>query len=128
MLKYIAAVIVSYLVMAIFLFAVFTAAYLALGPERVFQPGTYAVSTLWLTFYAPSSNPCLDALTQPVCLRSWRPVRLMPEAARGIDSTQRLTGRRSQRLSALRSNFVVITIFYSQPRALSSAVADLGSR
>jgi hypothetical protein len=50
--KSILAVIVSYIVMAIFLFAIFTAAYLALGPERVFQPGTYAVSPLWLTFYA----------------------------------------------------------------------------
>ncbi len=47
--------------MVVFLFAVFTGAYLALGPERVFQPGIYAVSPLWLVFYAVA-NLCAAIL------------------------------------------------------------------
>ncbi|HMG06361.1 MAG TPA: hypothetical protein VK581_12955 [Chthoniobacterales bacterium] len=66
MLKSVVAVIVSYIVMVIFLFAVFTAAYLALGPERAFQPGTYAVSPLWLAFYAVA-NLCAAILGGYLC-------------------------------------------------------------
>jgi hypothetical protein len=48
MLKSILAVIVGYIVMAIFAFGIFTCAYLGLGVERAFEPESYAVSTLWL--------------------------------------------------------------------------------
>ena len=40
--------VVGYLVMAIAVMAIFTAAFVALGVDRVFQPGTYEISTLWL--------------------------------------------------------------------------------
>src|SRR5437773_528823 len=48
MLKSIVGVIVGYIVMAIFGFAVFTCAYLGLGVDRVFEPESYAVSTVWI--------------------------------------------------------------------------------
>lgn len=48
MLKSILGVIVGYIVMAIFSFAIFTCAYLGLGVERVFEPETYNVSTIWM--------------------------------------------------------------------------------
>jgi amino acid transporter len=48
MLRSIAGVIVSYIVMAIFITVVFIGVFLALGVERVFQPDSYEVSTLWL--------------------------------------------------------------------------------
>ena len=48
MLKSILGVIVGYIVMAIFAFAIFTCAYLGLGVDRVFEAGSYAVSTIWM--------------------------------------------------------------------------------
>lgn len=48
MLKSILAVIVGYIVMAIFAFAIFTCAYLGLGVERVFESESYDVSTIWM--------------------------------------------------------------------------------
>ena len=48
MLRAILAVLVGYLVMSLAVFALFWVAYLALGPERVFQPGTYFVSAVWI--------------------------------------------------------------------------------
>jgi hypothetical protein len=48
MLKSIVGVIVGYIVMAIFSFAAFTCAYLALGVERVFEAESYDVSTIWM--------------------------------------------------------------------------------
>lgn len=42
----------GYFVMAIFLFAVFTGVFLALGTERVFKPDSYEVSALWLVLAA----------------------------------------------------------------------------
>ena len=48
MLKSILGVIVGYIVMAIFAFAVFTCAYLGLGVDRVFEPDSYNVSTIWI--------------------------------------------------------------------------------
>lgn len=42
----------GYFVMAIFLFAVFTGVYLALGAERAFKPDSYEVSALWLVVAA----------------------------------------------------------------------------
>lgn len=51
MLRLILGVIAGYGVMSLFFFAVFTGAYIALGPERVFQPDSYEVSTLWLVIY-----------------------------------------------------------------------------
>jgi uncharacterized membrane protein YsdA (DUF1294 family) len=48
MLKSILGVIVGYIVMAIFSFAAFTCAYLVLGVDRVFEAGSYDVSTIWM--------------------------------------------------------------------------------
>jgi len=48
MLKSILAVVVGYAAMFVFYFAVFTGVYIALGPERVFKPDSYEISTLWL--------------------------------------------------------------------------------
>jgi hypothetical protein len=48
MLRSILAIVVSYVVMFVFAFAVFTSAYLGLGVERVFEPGSYDVSTIWI--------------------------------------------------------------------------------
>ena len=56
MLKSILAIIASYAVMFIFLFAAFTGCYLALGTEGAFQTDSYEVSTVWI------------ALTVVVCL------------------------------------------------------------
>ncbi len=48
MLKSILVAIVGYIVMTIFAFAVCICAYLGLGVERVFQPESYEVSTIWI--------------------------------------------------------------------------------
>jgi hypothetical protein len=48
MLKSIVGVIVGYLVMMIVAFAAYTAAYLALGAERAFEPDTYSLSGIWI--------------------------------------------------------------------------------
>jgi membrane protease YdiL (CAAX protease family) len=48
MVRPILAAIVSYIVMAMVLFALFSAAYLMLGAECTFQTGTFQVSPLWL--------------------------------------------------------------------------------
>jgi hypothetical protein len=48
MLKSILGVIVGYVVMAIFSFAAFTCAYLGLGVDRVFEAGSFEVSTIWM--------------------------------------------------------------------------------
>jgi hypothetical protein len=48
MLKSILGVIVGYVVMAIFSFAFFTCAYLGLGVERVFEPESFDISTIWM--------------------------------------------------------------------------------
>jgi hypothetical protein len=48
MLKSIVAIIVSYLVVFVLFSAVFVGLYFVLGVERVFQPDSYEVSTLWL--------------------------------------------------------------------------------
>ena len=46
--KSIIAVVISYIAMMVAFFAVFTALYLALGAERVFEPGTFKVTPLWI--------------------------------------------------------------------------------
>jgi hypothetical protein len=48
MLKSIGGVVVGYLVMMFVAFAAYTAAYLGLGTDRAFEPGTYALSGLWI--------------------------------------------------------------------------------
>ncbi|MBL8187143.1 MAG: hypothetical protein JNK38_04005 [Acidobacteria bacterium] len=48
MLKIIGGVVVGYIVMFILLFVIFSLAYLVLGANGSFKPGTYDVSTLWL--------------------------------------------------------------------------------
>jgi hypothetical protein len=52
MVKSIVAIIASYAAMFIFSMAVFMGAFLALGVERVFQPDSYEVSTLWMAVAA----------------------------------------------------------------------------
>jgi cytochrome bd-type quinol oxidase subunit 2 len=56
MLKSILAIIASYIVMFIFMFAAFTGCYFALGAEGTFQTDSYEVTTVWI------------ALTVVVCL------------------------------------------------------------
>jgi cytochrome bd-type quinol oxidase subunit 2 len=56
MLKSILAIIASYAVMFVFLFAAFTGCYFLLGAEGAFQTDSYEVSTIWI------------ALTVVVCL------------------------------------------------------------
>lgn len=46
--RVIAAVVAGYATMFAFVFATFSIAYLAMGTERAFQPGSYAVTGLWL--------------------------------------------------------------------------------
>jgi hypothetical protein len=48
MLKSIIGVIVGYLVIMLVAFAAYTAAYLGLGAERAFEPGSYALSGVWI--------------------------------------------------------------------------------
>jgi hypothetical protein len=48
MLRSIVGVIVGYLVMAVVAFTVYTAAYLGLGTDRVFEADTYALSGIWI--------------------------------------------------------------------------------
>ena len=48
MLKLIVAVIAGYVVMGILVFTTFSGAYLVMGADRAFQPGSYAPSMLWL--------------------------------------------------------------------------------
>ena len=49
------AVITGYLVMALVVFVLFTGAFLALGDDRTYQPGTYKVSTLFIAIVIPVS-------------------------------------------------------------------------
>ena len=48
MLRKIAGIVAGYVVVAILVFATFTLAYLAMGTDGAFRPGTYEVSHLWL--------------------------------------------------------------------------------
>ena len=48
MLKSILGVIVGYIVMMFVAFCAYTGAYLGLGAERAFEPGTYALSGIWI--------------------------------------------------------------------------------
>lgn len=45
--RLIGSVVVGYIVMFVVVFVTFSAAYLGLGTERSFQPGSYEVSMLW---------------------------------------------------------------------------------
>jgi len=48
MARAIGSVVLGYVVMAVAVFATFSIAYLVLGPDGSFKPGTYQVSGLWL--------------------------------------------------------------------------------
>ena len=48
MLRTILGVILGYVAMAVLIFLTFTLAYLTMGSEGAFQPGTYEVTALWL--------------------------------------------------------------------------------
>jgi len=66
MLKPILGVVLSFVAMMIFFFALFTALYLALGAERVFQPGTFKISTLWMVL-ALAGALCVGILAGYLC-------------------------------------------------------------
>jgi hypothetical protein len=51
MLRATAGVIVGYLAMFLVVFVLLSGAFLALGVDRTFQPGTYDVTTLWLVVW-----------------------------------------------------------------------------
>jgi hypothetical protein len=46
--RFIAGVVVGYIVMFVFVFVTFTVSYLAMGTEGAFKPGSYDVSALWM--------------------------------------------------------------------------------
>jgi hypothetical protein len=48
MLKSIVGIVVGYVAMFAVAFAAYTAAYLGLGADRAFEPGTYALSGIWI--------------------------------------------------------------------------------
>jgi len=48
MLRTVGSVILGYIVMAAFVFLSFSLVYVAMGPDRAYQPGTYEVSGLWV--------------------------------------------------------------------------------
>jgi hypothetical protein len=48
MLRAIAGVVLGYLTMAVLVFVLFTAAYLAMGVDGAFRPGSYDVSDAWI--------------------------------------------------------------------------------
>ncbi len=48
MLRTVGSVILGYIVMAAFVFLSFSLVYVAMGPDRAYQPGTYEVSALWV--------------------------------------------------------------------------------
>ena len=48
MLKSIVGIIVGYVAMFLVAFAAYSAAYFGLGTEQVFEPGTYALSGMWI--------------------------------------------------------------------------------
>ena len=74
MLKSIVAIVVSYVVMALFFVAVFNIGYLALGADRVFQPDSYEVSTLWLVLGVlfPLLGSLLAGYLCAAISKSWR--------------------------------------------------------
>ena len=66
MIKAILGIVVGYVALMIFFFVVFTGLYLVLGAERVFQPGTFQISTLWLVL-ALAGSVCAGMLGGYVC-------------------------------------------------------------
>lgn len=48
MLRNIGGVVLGYICMALLIFITFSAAYLLMGPDSAFKPGTYDVSGLWM--------------------------------------------------------------------------------
>ena len=74
MLRAFLGLVVGYLVMAIFIAVVFMGAFLALGVERVFQPDSYEVSTLWLAI-STGLSLCGAILGGYVCAAIGRSMR-----------------------------------------------------
>jgi hypothetical protein len=68
------AIILSYAAMFVLFMAIFTSCYIALGPERVFQPDSYEVSTLWLvlTIVISFLGSILAGYLCAVISKSWR--------------------------------------------------------
>ncbi len=75
MIKAILGVVVGYIAFMVFIFVVFTGLYLALGAERVFQPGTFQISTLWLVL-ALGGSLCAGAVGGYVCRALSRSLRV----------------------------------------------------
>jgi len=74
MLKSIIAIVASYALLLIVFMAVFTGCYFTLGPERVFKPDSYEISTLWLVLTLAGSF-LVSILAGYVCAaisKSWR--------------------------------------------------------
>ncbi len=53
MLRAIGGVVLGYVVMFVVVFVALTCAYLAMGTDRAFQPGSYEVTNLWLSVHMP---------------------------------------------------------------------------
>ena len=74
MLRAFLGLVVGYFVMAIFIAVVFMGVFLALGVERVFQPDSYELSTLWLAI-STGLSLCGAILGGYVCAAIGRSMR-----------------------------------------------------
>ena len=74
MLKSIVAIVVGYLAMFVIFMAIVTGLYFGLGVERVFQPDSYEVSTLWiaLTLVIGFLASMLGGYVCAAISKSWR--------------------------------------------------------
>ena len=82
MLRVIAAVILGYIVMAVFVMATFSLAYVAMGADGAFHPGSYEVSTPWLAI-SIALGAVAALLGGLVCVRVGRGMRA-PQVLAGL--------------------------------------------
>lgn len=79
MIRSIISVIVGYIALAIVVFVIFTAAYLLMGVDRAFQPGSYEVSMTW-AIMSVAVNILAAAIGGVVCVaiaRSMKPAMVL---------------------------------------------------
>ena len=71
--------VVGYLTMAVFVVATFTGAYMVMGADRAYKPGTYDVSTLWLvvSFALAAVGALLAGLACRAIAKSPKPVVIL---------------------------------------------------
>ncbi len=71
--------VVGYLTMAVFVVATFTGAYLVLGADRSYKPGSFDVSTLWLvvSFALAAVGALLGGLACRAIAKSPKPVVIL---------------------------------------------------